>query len=417
MIRPGDLILDALQALTLHKLRTGLTTLGILFGVAAVISMQSIGEGARREAEAILARAGLTRIIVRAEDIAQKGDAGDEIRRKTKGLQLSDALAVKAAIPAIIAIGGRKMVEVEDVVPHPSDGGNAPRVVGSDRRYLSSGTLTLKEGRLFDAWDEETSAPVCVLGKGAARRLFGAGSVVGRQVRIDEHWCRVIGVVAEESSADADVPGLDLADRNAEIYLPLSSALKRFDDAEEEDPEVDEITLEVGSADEVTGVAEVAGRILARLHGGAQDYQVVVPLKLLEQSEETQRLFNAVMALIAGISLLVGGIGIMNIMLSTVMERTREIGVRRSLGATMEDVSRLFLLEAAAISLLGGLLGVAGGGLASYAIGAFTGWHTVVTLRAVALSFLISVGVGLASGWWPARTAAKMDPIEALRRD
>ncbi len=416
----AELLLDGLRGLVDHPLRSALTGLGIVFGVAAVIAMLSIGEGAQREAQAMISLMGLQQVLIEAKPVEGDSEEAIEKRRVSVGLSLRDGLALAASLPHLEAVGGRKDLKFEDLLPKPDDA-TLLAAEGVDAGFLHAAGLELVRGRRLLEQDEEDRAAVAVLGIGAARLLFGTDDVVSKQIRLDRVWLTIVGVVRQPTYKSRGVDGLELEDRNLRMYVPLQTALGRFEErlkeGEPEPPELDALILRVRDKDDIAGVAKVAERTLLRLHHDVKDFRVVVPLALLEQSRQTQGLFNLVMGLIAGISLLIGGIGIMNIMLAGVVERTREIGVRRALGARMRDIELLFLVESTTISLLGGLAGIALGLIAAAAIGQATGWTTAVSGGALVLSAGISALVGIVFGTWPAMRAARMDPVQALRHD
>ena len=416
----AELLIDGLRGLVDHPLRSALTGLGIVFGVAAVIAMLSIGEGAQREAQAMISLMGLQQVLIEAKPVEGDSEEAIEKRRASVGLSIRDGLALAASLPQLEAVGGRKDLKFEDLLPKPDD----PTLLaaeGVDAGFLEAAGLELVQGRRLLPSDEDDRAAVAVLGIGAARLLFGTDEVVGEQIRLDRVWLTVVGVVRQPTYKNRGVEGLELEDRNLRMYVPLQTALGRFEaqlkEGEPVPPELDALILRVRDKDSISGVAKVAERTLLRLHHDVKDFRVVVPLALLEQSRQTQGLFNLVMGLIAGISLLIGGIGIMNIMLAGVVERTREIGVRRALGARMRDIELLFLVESTTISLLGGLAGIVLGLGAAAAIGQATGWTTAVSGGALVLSAGISALVGIVFGTWPAMRAARMDPVQALRHD
>ena len=416
----AELLIDGLRGLVDHPLRSALTGLGIVFGVAAVIAMLSIGEGAQREAQAMISLMGLQQVLIEAKPVEGDSEEAIEKRRASVGLSIRDGLALAASLPQLEAVGGRKDLKFEDLLPKPDD----PTLLaaeGVDAGFLEAAGLELVQGRRLLPSDEDDRAAVAVLGIGAARLLFGTDEVVGEQIRLDRVWLTVVGVVRQPTYKNRGVEGLELEDRNLRMYVPLQTALGRFEaqlkEGEPVPPQLDALILRVRDKDSISGVAKVAERTLLRLHHDVKDFRVVVPLALLEQSRQTQGLFNLVMGLIAGISLLVGGIGIMNIMLAGVVERTREIGVRRALGARMRDIELLFLVESTTISLLGGLAGIVLGLGAAAAIGQATGWTTAVSGGALVLSAGISALVGIVFGTWPAMRAARMDPVQALRHD
>jgi putative ABC transport system permease protein len=260
------------------------------------------------------------------------------------------------------------------------------------------------------------SIPVCVLGERAKVNLLGYGDAVGRYVKFDDVWLRVIGVMAPQATADSSVEGIQAADRNNLVVAPLNSVMRRFEDRNSYlKDEIDGVFVRVASSADPIEIAEVIRAILTATHNDAGDFSVLVPAGLLAQRRQQQFIFEVVMICIAGISLLVGGIGIMNIMLATVLERTREIGVRRAVGARQRDIVRQFLIEAVLISIVGGLIGIAVGFGGSKIIAAIAGWSTVVTVTSIAVAFGVSVFIGLLFGIYPAVQAARLDPIEAIR--
>jgi putative ABC transport system permease protein len=274
--------------------------------------------------------------------------------------------------------------------------------------------MPLVEGRAFDARDEQTHAQVCLIGSRIRNELFGYGSAVGRLVKVNDVWLEVIGVLGDSPGAASKVEGVPVGSAAKEIYIPVSTAARKFDRDPLEAP-VDEIIVRLEDGISPVRSSELMRNLIDRLHAGEKDYEIVVPEALLEQSRKTQRIFSIVMGSIAGISLLVGGIGIMNIMLASVLERTREIGVRRALGARKIDIKVQFVIEAFAISVAGGFVGIVIGVVLARIVAAYAGWPTVVTIGSLLLSTGVSIAVGLASGIYPAVRAAELNPIEALR--
>ncbi|MBT3231756.1 MAG: FtsX-like permease family protein [Calditrichaeota bacterium] len=405
-----ELLLGAVDGLRSHKLRSGLTTLGVIFGVAAVISMSSIGEGARREALQQIEQMGASNIIIddaRPEDGEERRNA---IRRNPKGLILADAEALKSVL-----------ADVELVVPQRF--GPMKVRAGSQEAQLNIVSSTpdiftlqkneLSEGRFYSWLDEEDLRKICVLGGGAKRELFPLESAIGKDIRVGKVLLTVVGVL-ERQSTGGELEGFTIRDRNTDVYVPLSTSLIRYP------PEGDEsvlhrIVVSLSDVSEMRAYGSVIERAIFRRHHEISDFEVIIPEELLKQHQQTQRIFNIVMGTIASISLLVGGIGIMNIMLASVLERTREIGVRRALGARQSDIARQFLAEATLLSLSGGVIGVIFGIILARIISMYANWDTAVSVWSILIAVGVSVGVGIIFGYLPARRAAKLDPITALR--
>jgi len=287
------------------------------------------------------------------------------------------------------------------------------KVYGVSRDQLQLAHLKLSAGRFIDGLDERRHGQVAVIGPAVARELFGFDSPLGQDLKINDVWFEVIGVL-EQSGGGQSFEGVTVGSTSREIYVPFTTAIRKFD-RDPFDAPLDEIVLRIEEGASPQDAGRVVRALLDRLHGGVRDFEMVVPEALLEQRRRTQRLFNIVMGCIAGISLLVGGIGIMNIMLATVLERTREIGIRRAVGARRRDIRNQFIIESFSISLVGGLAGVVMGILIARIVAAWADWPTVVTTASIALSTGVSVSVGLASGIYPALRAAELDPIDALR--
>jgi putative ABC transport system permease protein len=422
-VSPEEALRSALENLAAHKLRSALTMLGMIFGVGAVIAMLSIGAGAERQARAMIERLGLRNVLVRAKSF--KDDELQEIRTKSPGVSRRDVSAISEAVRGVTRAAPSIRIEPYKVLsPSGRAEGVEVRGVGAAQAELSH--LAVAEGRFLDPLDEIRHAQVCVIGPQVRRELFGYGPALGSLVKINDVWLEVVGVLAGEQQAAApggsggdggtggdSFEGVAVGSAAREIYLPVSTAERKFEHPVLQSP-LDEIVVSLAPGTSSGETAAQIEELLGRLHGGAADFEVVVPEALLAQSRRTQRLFNLVMGCIAGISLLVGGIGIMNIMLATVLERTREIGVRRAVGARRRDIRFQFMVESFAISLIGGLAGVAAGLVIARVVAAFAGWQTLVTGASIMLSTGVAMTVGLASGIYPATRAAALDPIDAL---
>lgn len=400
-------------SLLAHKLRTLLTMLGMIFGVGAVVAMLSITEGARQEMIRYIDLLGVNNIVVEANEAPDR-DTLIEVRQVSPGLTFRDARAIAANTPNIASQSERKSFQPTSLLPTMD--GDLPEVIGVQPNYTDIYSLHLIEGRFFTADEQARSSPVCVLGERAKISILGYGDAVGSYIKVNEVWLHVIGVAAPQATAESDVEGLEADDRSNVIFAPLNSVMRRFEDNNSYlKDEIDGIFLRVESGSDPIETSQIVRAILNTTHNGASDFSVLVPADLLAQREQQQLVFQIVMICIAGISLLVGGIGIMNIMLATVLERTREIGIRRAIGARQRDIIRQFLIEAVMISILGGLIGIAAGFGGSKVIAAIAGWATVVTIISIIVSFGVSVFIGLLFGIYPAMQAAKLDPIEAIR--
>jgi putative ABC transport system permease protein len=402
-----------LENLASHKLRSLLTMLGMIFGVAAVVAMLSIGAGAQQKVMAFIEQLGVRNLIVEAKE-ARNDQELQKVRKISPGLTLRDYQVIRQNVSDIKEATPRKRFTPTKILPKPQQ--DTPVVYGVEPSYLEIGHLRVTEGRFFDASDNAAAAPVCVLGAAAKDSLFGASQAVGEYIKLNEMWCHVIGIAGPQLAPESDVSGVRTEDMNNLVYAPLNSVLYRLEDSQSWlKDEIDGMYLHLVSTDTSVSNAEVVRGILNSSHHDAGDFSVIVPAELLAQQKRTEQLFNTVMVAIASISLLVGGIGIMNIMLAAILERTREIGVRRAIGARRWDIIRQFVIEATLISFAGGLLGVVVGFAMSQLIAWLAGWSTVVTISSILLAFVVSISVGLIFGIYPAVKAARLDPVEAIR--
>jgi putative ABC transport system permease protein len=410
VIDPSEAWRIGLENLRSHKLRSFLTTLGVIFGVTAVVSMLSIGEGAKRAAVEQIKLLGTNNIRIRRLDLTPQQEADAE-RLQSDGLSERDGEIIRASLPHLDGVCPLRFLDVEVTRGGRQTSG---RVIGTAVDYAQVTNFKPAEGRFLAAMDEREAKQVCVIGADVEHELFGQGNAINRRIRIEDSWFTVVGVMQQKRVRKGGANVIAVRDVNKDIYIPIGTALKRFTDADAPD-RVDEIAVRVADEDQVLPMADVLKRLLSRTHHTAKDYEIVIPAELLAQSQRTQRLFNVVMGSIAAISLLVGGIGIMNIMLASVTERTREIGIRRAVGASRGDVLSQFLNETVLVSVAGGLMGILLGVIMAKAINLFAGWETVISLAGVLVAFGISAGVGIVFGLYPARKAAELDPIDALR--
>jgi putative ABC transport system permease protein len=402
-----------LQNLLLHGLRSLLTMLGMIFGVAAVVSMLSIGAGARQKVMALIEQMGVHNLIVESKE-TMEWQAHQKMRKISPGLTLLDYRVIADDLDGIVASTPRKRMTPSKMIPKPQQ--DMPVLYGVNPEYQKIAGLQLINGRFFAKDDEDAGAPVCVLGASAKWSLFGSANAVGEFVKANEQWFRVVGVVSPQLSSDTAVAGLPSVDVNNAIYVPLQSAFQRLEDSYSDvRDEIDGIYLELGDPSAIPRASQVVRAVLDSSHHGADDFSIIVPAELLAEQRRTERLFNTVMVAIASISLLVGGIGIMNIMLASILERTREIGLRRAVGARRSDIVRQFVVEATMISFAGGTIGVVLGFVISRSIAWLAGWSTIVTFSSISLAFLVSISVGLIFGIYPATKAAALDPVEAIR--
>ncbi len=428
MLRPIRTVQLGLKSLLLHKLRSVLTMLGIIFGVCSVIAMLAIGEGASYEAQQAIKKLGSNNILIRAikppED--SKATAVDTGRGSVieYGLTYKDAGRIQATIPGIKHVLPMRIIR-ENIRFFRNE--VAGQVIGSHPVYASNAALDVVRGRFLTETDEIYQNNVCAISSGLARRLFPYQDPLEQEVKIDAHYYQVVGLVRETGTEEkrpqsGDTTGQAL-DNN--VYIPLSSAKNRFGETlvrrsagsqESERVQLHQITVQFESDSNVEIAVPQIETVLNRFHT-KKDFEMIVPLQLLRQAEQTKRIFNIVLGSIAAISLLVGGIGIMNIMLATVTERTREIGVRRALGAKQRDITTQFLAEATVLSVGGGLIGVVLGVLTPLIVSQLAEMRTIVTPGSVLLAFSISGAVGVVFGLYPASRAAKLDPIEALRHE
>jgi putative ABC transport system permease protein len=443
----------AIEALITNKLKSILTALGILFGVASVISMLAIGHGARQEILQQMETIGANNIVVEAKiksSGSSENDQEEQAGQKKKaqeskfspGLNSGDYNAIKTIVPGIVDISPEIILESSIIYEGRSVEGKG---IGISNAYLDIYNLTMAKGSFFSSRQEEQGLPVCILGHDVATKLFSKSNPIGHQIKFGHVWLKVVGVLEREIMGNISIEKYGLNNRNQNIYVPGKTMVLRMKNRESLNYKpssgnsfsffggnydsnssgngnnnyhlYDRIIVKVKNTDHLKSTADLIQRILNRRHNGLQDYEIIIPELLIKQKQETRRIFNIVLGAIAGISLLVGGIGIMNIMFATVMERIREIGIRMAIGAKKKDVLIQFLTEAILISLIGGVLGVfLGVGIAG-TIEKITDIQTKVTYVSVLVAFIVSVSVGVIFGYAPAKKAAKKDPVESLRHE
>jgi putative ABC transport system permease protein len=413
-----------MKSLLLHKLRSSLTVLGIVFGVAAVISMLAIGEGQSREAQREIQKLGATNIIVRSVKPSEEAQAtgGAPKRILNYGLKYDDYDRMKATVPTI-----KKILPIREIrrqirrLNHFLDG----RVVGTTDEYAEFNHLEMEKGRFLTASDNEHYENYAVLAAETAEILFPYEDPRGQAVKLGSDYYTVVGVTKYRASSSGTGSSLSAQDFNKDVYIPLNTCKLRFGERiinmrsgsqDAEETQLTQVTVQLHDIDEVRPTAPVIEAAYAPWHP-RKDVEMTVPYELLLQAQKTARQWSFVLGTIASISLLVGGIGIMNIMLATVTERTREIGIRRALGAKRRDITEQFLIESVVLSGVGGVMGVTLGVTLPFVIIYFANMKAVVTWTSVILAFGISVAVGILFGLYPAQRAALMDPIEALRHE
>jgi putative ABC transport system permease protein len=435
----------AAEAVGHNKLRAGLTSLGILFGVASVIAMLAIGRGAEQEILEQMRMLGANNIVV-TPIIEQKEGSVDkdekkESKRFTPGLTYLDAQAIATVIPNVAATSGEVVVNTMITREGRRRSG---KVVGVDSAYFRLMNLHLLAGTPFTSMQYAGSRPVAIIGHGVRSRFFTTEDPIGRPIKVGNQWLTVVGVLEDRKVSAETAQRLGIRDANMDVYIPLPSMLLRYRnrsevtqqemelaarsfvsaDSTETDEQraekrnyhqLDKIVVQVDQGSMVPQVADVMRRLLARRHNDVVDYEITVPELLLKQEQRTKTIFNVVLGAIASISLIVGGIGIMNIMLASILERIKEIGVRRAVGARQKDVLAQFLSEAVMISLAGGVAGIIIGGALSYGIESVAGIKTIVSVASVVVAFGVSVAVGLVFGIVPAWRAARQDPVHCLR--
>ena len=421
----------------MHRLRSTLTTLGIVFGVCSVIAMLAIGEGASRQTQEAIARLGSTNLIIETVEPPEKGtNTGDVETVRNYGLTYSDAESIRHTMPDVeVAVPIREVDQQARYLNRKV----AIKIVGTIPWYTEIAPVRIIRGRFLSSIDLHNQQSVCVIDDDVARKLFAFDDPLGRHLGIRGSFYRVVGIAAAYSSTkNGNGFGGDMAssaggDGGAvgKVYVPLTTAKVRFGEfsfslsggsRSASKVELQKITVKVNPKDRTMGLKEMLAMrdtlnvLLDRLHD-KEDFRIVVPLELLVEAARTKRIFNIVLGSIAAISLLVGGIGIMNIMLASVSERTREIGIRRALGAKKRDIIAQFLTETVMLTLIGGILGIVLGVVIPYMVTRFAEMTTVVTPLSLILAFGISAAVGVTFGLYPAWRAANMDPIESLRHE
>lgn len=429
-----------LEALASNRFRALLTSLGIIFGVAAVIAMLAIGAGAEKEILEQIKLVGSNNLIIKAippdpnkkaQEINEK-----ETRKSSNGLNLLDAENIMQSLPVARFVSP----EVELKLPIQREGIRRPgRLIGVSNHFFEVAGVNVKGGKLFNPHQMENAQPVCIIGRHIKSRFFAQIDPIGQTIKCGNVWLTVVGVLESGQLNEKTVEKLSIRDFNEDVYTPISTLLLRYsnrglitpatmkrpmwddddDNKKVKNPanhhQLDRLVVNVSESRYIEGAVTIIDKMLKRRHNEVVDFEIVVPELLLKQEQKTKKMFNIVLGVIASISLLVGGIGIMNIMLASVLERIKEIGLRLAIGAQKSDIVSQFISESVAISISGGLIGILLGMAICFGVESFAGIQTVITAYSVILSFGVAISVGLVFGIFPARKAAQANPIESLR--
>lgn len=447
MERYLQILTISLEAVFVNKLRSILTALGIIFGVGAVISMMAIGNGARQEILEQIKLVGVNNIVILPkidpDKTEEEEDEGKTLKKKySPGLTLKDAENLLISIPTIEKISSEAIYKTLAI----RNGKKlSVKLSGVSPEFFELFNQGLKKGVFFNNWQVERGDAVCIIGPEIEAKLFSKEDAIGKNVKCGNVWLKVIGVL-EGVRVNEKAEEMGISNYATNVFTPIKTLLIRYKDRSVinkasfgsvqtfrfrrggmtmmtseggggGENQLDKIVVQVKETSQLSSTSKIIRKILDRRHKGVDDYEIKIPELLLKQEQKTKDIFNIVLGAIAGISLIVGGIGIMNIMLASVMERIREIGVRRAIGATQKDIVLQFLSEATFISVSGGLIGILLGVLIAKLITATTGILTIVSLGSIAISFGVAASVGIIFGWLPAKKAAEQDPVESLRHD
>ncbi len=449
----------ALEAVFLNKFRSVLTALGIIFGVAAVITMMAIGNGAKKEILDQMKLVGVNNIIILPKPekgkTGSKSGSGEEQTQQTEsssqknqrkfspGLSMKDAEAIRSMIPTVEAVSPEVIFETDilkDAVK------TTTKLVGVTPAFFNVFNLDLQEGEMFNEEQLREGKAVCIIGPSLKSKFFPTENAVGMDIKCGPIWLKVIGVLKKREVSQSSIDNLGISDYNNSVYTPIQTLLRRYKDrsmvtsaslrggsmyddgwmsmyventkdGDKGINQIDKIVVKVRESTQIAPTTEILKRMMMRRHAGVEDVEIRVPEMLLKQEQRTKDIFNIVLGAIASISLLIGGIGIMNIMLASVMERIKEIGIRRAIGATKRDIILQFLMEATLLSLSGGVVGILLGLALSKVIMEITGILTIVSILSVVISFGVSASVGIIFGYMPSKKAALQDPVESLRHE
>jgi len=403
----------AINSLRDHKFRSFLTMLGIIFGTASVITMVSIGEGAKKQAMAKYQDLGVSNIIIREKDMTDSDL--EQMRIKfSQGLSMEDTRVISDIVPGVLGIAPQSETKLDALFEDRSSKAN---VIGVTPDVTDILNYRLEKGSFITDDHYLRQLKVCILGANIARELFNFEDPLGRNIKLGDQWFEVAGVLKTKALFTETVGELAARDLNNDVYIPLSTFGKRIPKLNPLASELKQVTVKLTGSESLIETAAVIRSILKRRHFNNDDFSIVIPYELMEQEKREARIYNLLLASIAAISLIVGGIGIMNIMLASVLERTREIGIRRAIGARRSDIMRQFISEAIAMSITGGLIGVFTGIFLSVGIALFTEVRTNLTLYSIFIAFTFSVIVGVTFGWLPAKRAAELRPIESIRQE
>lgn len=428
----------AFDAIIANKVRSILTALGIIFGVSAVITMLAIGKGAQEEILSQIELVGVNNIVIKPiiEQIDEDIDEGakEDQKKFSKGLDLKDALSIKRILSTVKNISPEIIIDTYVI----NDGRRrSAKLIGIEQSFFDISNIDIRKGKTFSEFQMENAEAVCIIGSGIKKKFFAGKSSIGKQIKCGDQWLTVIGVTEGKPVSQKAKDNLGIRDYNMDIYTPINTVLVRYknraylqvdkgsnDDNDEGKVkvlapfnynQVDRMVIQVTESNFLASSAEVISRLLKRKHNGMVDYEITIPEQLLQQQQKTKDIFNLVLSAIAGISLLVGGIGIMNIMLASVLERTKEIGTRLAIGAKKEDIISQFLFEALLISLSGGVIGIILGVGTSFLISHFADIQTLISPMSILISFGVASATGLIFGISPAKRAANQNPVESLR--
>lgn len=442
---------EAFRVIKTNKVRTFLTALGIIFGVAAVITMLAIGNGAEKEILAQLELVGVNNIVITPIPDEKEDDNEDdseesanESTKISKGLDLLDVESIEKNIPSV-KISSPEIIMDTYVINNGRQ--NAVKLIGVYPSFFQVSNIQLDKGKNFSNYQLSNALPVCIIGKKLEKKLFTGETSLGKYIKVKDVWLQVIGVIEEKLISEKAQENLGIRDLNQDIYTPIKTFLVRYKNRKiisdkpldfsgggiiivngnNQGPkkriprgnyhQIDKLTVQVNNSSELKATAEILSKMLKRKHNDVLDFEITIPIQLLKQQQKTKQIFNIVLSIIAGISLLIGGIGIMNIMLASVLERTKEIGIIRAIGASQQDVILQFLSESVLISIGGGIIGIIVGIIGAYVTESVSGIETVLSLSSILLSFFVAVIIGLVFGIFPAKAASEKRPIEALRSE